>query len=119
MAYTLGQASKATGVSKPTLSRAIKRGTISARRNPDGTFAIEPAELHRVYPPVSADSSTATGPLVFHEPAHETALERENQLLREVIADLRARLDAEAEERRALSLRLLEDRRPWWRRWRR
>jgi hypothetical protein len=32
------------------------------------------------------------------------------------IADLRTRLDSEAEERRRL-MALLTDRRPWWRRW--
>jgi hypothetical protein len=32
------------------------------------------------------------------------------------IRDLRARLDAEAEERRKL-IAILTDRRPWWRRW--
>jgi hypothetical protein len=54
-----------------------------------------------------------------------TALERENAVLRErltdkdnVIEDLRRRLDAEAEERRKLTM-ILTDRRPrkrWWRR---
>ena len=56
------------------------------------------------------------------------ALQVETAVLRErladkddVIDDLRRRLDAEAEERRKLTL-MLTDRRPqirWWRRWRR
>ena len=57
MAYTLGQAAKATGLSKPTLSEAIKRGRISASKDDFGRYQIDPAELHRVYPPLP----TSTG----------------------------------------------------------
>ena len=53
MSYTLGEASKAVGKSKATLSKAIKSGKISAKKNEDGSFSIEAVELHRVYPPVS------------------------------------------------------------------
>ena len=52
MVYTLGQAAKATGISKMTISRAIKKGTISASKNEIGGYAIDPSELHRVFPPV-------------------------------------------------------------------
>ena len=52
MAYTLGQAAKATGLSKPTLSDAIKKGRISASKDDFGRYQIDPAELHRVYPPL-------------------------------------------------------------------
>src|SRR5215210_1970754 len=55
MTYTLGTASKATGVSKSTIYRAIKAGRISASRtDPAADYAIDPAELHRVFPPISA-----------------------------------------------------------------
>jgi hypothetical protein len=57
MPYTLGQAAKATGLSKPTISEAIKKGKISARKNESGSFEIDPAELHRVYPPVASSAS--------------------------------------------------------------
>ena len=50
MSYTLGEAAKAVGKSKATLSKAIKTGKISAAKNADGSFSIEPVELHRVYP---------------------------------------------------------------------
>ena len=49
MGLTIGEAAQQTGKSKSTLSRAIKQGKISASRNDDGSFAIEPAELFRVY----------------------------------------------------------------------
>ena len=53
MSYTLGEAAKAVGKSKGTISKAIKSGKISAVKQENGSFRIEAAELHRVYPPVS------------------------------------------------------------------
>ena len=55
--YTLGQAAKATGKGKTTISNAIKKGRISAKKNDIGEWSIDPAELHRIYPPVQGDSS--------------------------------------------------------------
>lgn len=49
--YTLGEAAKATGKSKATISKAIKSGRISAWKDETGTFHIDPSELHRVYQP--------------------------------------------------------------------
>jgi hypothetical protein len=54
MAYTLGTAAVACGVSKSTVHRAIKSGKISAQRHPDGSYTIDPAEMHRVFPPLSS-----------------------------------------------------------------
>src|SRR3546814_5744190 len=54
MAYTLGEAAKATGISKASISRAINSGRISAIKTERGSFSIEPVELHRVYPPKSS-----------------------------------------------------------------
>jgi excisionase family DNA binding protein len=45
--YTIGTAAKATGKSKSTISRDVEKGKISAVKNEDGSFAIDPAELHR------------------------------------------------------------------------
>lgn len=50
MRLTLGQAAKEAGISKPSLSAAIKKGRLSAYKNESGTFEIDPAELFRVYP---------------------------------------------------------------------
>lgn len=46
---SLGQAAKLAGVGKTTVSRAISSGRLSAQRNDDGGYAIDPAELGRVY----------------------------------------------------------------------
>ncbi len=51
MKLTLGQAAKEVGISKPSLSAAIKKGRVSAKKNDSGTYEIDPAELFRVYPP--------------------------------------------------------------------
>ena len=61
MSYTLGTAAKATGLSKPTIHRAIRSGRISATRLDDGSYRIDPAELHRVFPPVSSVPVTTGG----------------------------------------------------------
>jgi hypothetical protein len=48
MFLTLGEASKQSGFSKATLSRAIRDGKLSAQRSPEtNSFKIDPAELHR------------------------------------------------------------------------
>ena len=57
MPYTLGTAAKATGKDRATISRAIKKGKISARKNEQGQWAIDPAELHRVYPALPSSDS--------------------------------------------------------------
>jgi excisionase family DNA binding protein len=57
MSYTLGTAARATGVSKSTIYRAIKAGRISASRTDSGDYAIDPAELHRVFPPLDSDGT--------------------------------------------------------------
>ena len=50
MKLTLGRAAKAAGISKPSLSAAIKKGRLSALKNESGVYEIDPAELFRVYP---------------------------------------------------------------------
>jgi excisionase family DNA binding protein len=47
MFLSAGQAAKQVGVSKPTISRAITEGRLSASRREDGSWGIDPAELMR------------------------------------------------------------------------
>jgi hypothetical protein len=106
MPYTLGQAAKATGKSKNTLTRAIRSGKLSGQRQADGSYTIDPAELHRVYPPVS-EAGVAGHPM---DPVTLQAqcqlLEREREVLLATLADLRQRLDAADSERRTAQERL-------------
>jgi hypothetical protein len=112
MRYTLGQAAKATGLHKTRLSRAIKHGVISATKTENGGYLIDPAELHRVFPMVTAPPSPATvaeGPTRPQEmepllrlQAAETRLADKD----DVIRDLRHRLDDASQERQRLTLLL-------------
>ena len=47
--FSLREAAEQAGTSKSTIFRAIKGGRLSAARTDDGGFAIDPAELFRVY----------------------------------------------------------------------
>jgi excisionase family DNA binding protein len=66
MSYTLGMAARATGLSKSTIYRAIKSGRISAGRSDTGDYAIDPAELHRVFPPLPADDEDTSNGSAKH-----------------------------------------------------
>jgi excisionase family DNA binding protein len=124
MPYTLGQAAKAVGKSKPTIARAIRNGRLSASRTQSGEFAIDESELARVFQlsgngPGSMLRSVpgvADGTSLAALRVERDRLMAEREDLRETIRDLRTRLDSEVDERRRL-LALLTDRRPWWRRW--
>lgn len=49
---TLKKAAEQTGKSKQAIQQAIKKGKISAKKNENGEWAIDPSELFRVYAPV-------------------------------------------------------------------
>jgi hypothetical protein len=116
MTYTLGEAAKATGNSKTTIHRAIKSGRVSATRKDDGSYEIDPAELHRVYPPKSSSNGFTNDNLEQTVTRLETeGLRREVELLRErmadkdsVIDDLRHDRDRAQDERDRL-LKVIEE----------
>jgi hypothetical protein len=127
MSYTLGQAAKATGKSKATIHRAVQSGKLSAGKDEaTGTLKIDPAELHRLFPPVSQER-LQNGALRQSETPAETAetavlqaqleqergeRQRERLQLETTIDDLRKRLDREGEERRRLTAILTDQRSP-------
>src|SRR4051812_90245 len=56
--YNLVQAGAAVGKSKSAILKAIRRGALSATRDPTtGGWQIDPAELLRAFPTVSQDTS--------------------------------------------------------------
>jgi hypothetical protein len=59
MYFTLQGAADATGKAKTTIQRAIKAGKLSANRNENGSYAIDAAELSRVYVLRDMGSDTA------------------------------------------------------------
>ncbi len=50
--YTIATAAAAVGRNKTAILRAIENGKISADRDEKGELQIDPAELHRIYPPL-------------------------------------------------------------------
>ena len=75
MFYTLGQAAKATGKSKPTIQRAIKAGRMSAILTDQGHYEIDPAELYRVYPPVTVTGNATDDVKQTETPIFNSALQ--------------------------------------------
>jgi hypothetical protein len=65
-------------MSKTSILRSIKAGRISAGRNEFGQWAIEPCELHRVYPPLTDDTATGDGTEERGVTGGETALAEAN-----------------------------------------
>ena len=126
MSYTLGEAAKAVGFSKPTLSRAIKNGKLSAARLDDGSYQIDAAELERwrgsnghrngsvkriatpeeppVPPSETPDSSTLQIEVVTLREQLRSA-EAARGFLEERVSDLQGRAErAEAKEDKLLAL---------------
>jgi len=85
MPYSLKDAAEAVGMGKPAILKAIQKGKISATKDEHGQWRIDPAELHRVYPPVSGnDAATAS-----EEPEETVGNTTGNSLLRQEIQFLR------------------------------
>jgi predicted site-specific integrase-resolvase len=80
MRYTLGQAAKATGINKMTIGRAIRSGKISAAKNQNGEYDIDPSELHRVFPPVSQSDVTKSEHVTIRYPDSDMLLQRVKEL---------------------------------------
>jgi len=49
--HTLATAAAAVARNKTAILRAIKAGKISVTKDENGEWQIDPAELHRIYPP--------------------------------------------------------------------
>jgi uncharacterized coiled-coil protein SlyX len=139
VAYTLSEAAKACSRGKTTLLRMIKSGRLSAARDPvTGGWLLEPAELHRLYPPARHDtvisayqSAPRIAELEVRIEAAETRIRDKDDLIaahRAEIDDLRQQRDRAQEALTAAQERiaaLLTDqrtpppaaipaRRSWW-----
>lgn len=105
MVYTLGEAAKATGKSKATISKAIKSGRISASKDETGVFRIDPAELHRVYTPIVSREPEET-------PSARPGNAENDGLIRELQARLEAAHERLSDKEETIS-DLREDRDKW------
>lgn len=122
MKYSAAQAGKAVGRSTATITRAIDKGRLSAVKDDNGAWQIDPAELHRVFdmkkpenPSMQSDEKPSNGgalradlEILAEKLRSSEAL---NERLADEVADLRGRLDAEGAERRKLTA-ILTDQRP-------
>lgn len=92
-ALSISEAADETGKSRSTVWRAIKKGHLSATRDEEGEYRIDPAELARAFPPETVRS-------VAEKRDETPSVDTET-------AVLRAKLDAaerlEAELRRQLA----------------
>ena len=83
MSFDLSSAAAATGVAKSSVLRAIKAGRISAQRDDNGRWHVEPVELFKIFPPLPP-TQPAT---------HQHGVpERVTQLLEAQLAELKTAL---------------------------
>lgn len=131
MGLTLGQAAKQAGLSKPTLSKHIRNGKLTAKKNDDGVFDISEAELGRFIASRRVSTSEPATPAQGVEPvvvAGDVALAVEREKARqlqerleeakEALAAATARADAaqkRADDAMARVVGLIEGpKRSWW-----
>jgi hypothetical protein len=108
MSLSAKQAAEQVGLSKQGIIKAIKQGKLSATKDDNGEWQIDPAELFRVYQPAVHGLPPPTGSTNSQPPSTvDSRLQWENDWLRErikdkdaVIEDLRRRLDGETFEHR-------------------
>ena len=55
--HTLATAAAAVGRNKNAILRAIKAGKIPASQTESGEMQIDPADLHRIYPPLRGEGT--------------------------------------------------------------
>jgi hypothetical protein len=97
MPYTLMTAAEACGINRSTVLRAIKSGKISATKDElTGAWLIEPAEMHRLYPPVAVPEAR---PVAMPRHAQGDSTDALVAELRAVIADLRRNQEDLRQER--------------------
>ncbi len=54
--YTIATAAAAVGRNKTAILRAVNAGKISAAKDENGEWQIDPSDLHRIYPPLRSAS---------------------------------------------------------------
>lgn len=108
MKLSASQAAKKVGKSVPTITRAIKKGKLTANPRDGGGWIIDAAELFRVWPAVSGETD-ATPPILRNEtPIETSALEREVELLREMLDETKADRDSWKEQAQKITA-VIED----------
>lgn len=132
---SMRDAARFVRLDKGTLSRHQKSGKVTGRKDEQGRLWFEPSELMRAYPNVdyavagnvaerNDSTTTQQAPQQPQQDAQQPLIEelrrqiseqkaereREREQYQDTIADLRRRLDQEAEERRRMTLLLTDQR---------
>lgn len=110
MELSASQAAKKVGKSVPTITRAIKKGKLAASPRDGGGWVIDASELFRVWPAISNDTDETLTILRNETPVETSALEREVELLREMLDDAKADRDSWKEQAQKITA-LIEDQR--------
>jgi hypothetical protein len=120
--YTLAEAATATGLNKTSVLRAIKSGRISGSKDEAGQWHVDPAELHRVYPPAGeqrcAPDAAQRDAAAMAAEANARVILAEERLafLKNTLEDVRTDRDAWREQAQRLALPKPEPKMTW-RRW--
>lgn len=117
MSMTASEAANAIGLTRQGVIKAIKSGKISASKDHNGAWKIEPSELFRAYPPVNQNTATVAPQVEAGIQASLQAVERENELLRGQVNDLREERDEWRRQAQTLALtdqRVRETRKGIW-----
>jgi hypothetical protein len=114
---TLTEAATWAGKSRTTIFKAIRRGRVSAKKNDDGEWLIDPGELARVYQPAEAVNAVNVAPAiegVYQDIGGELeALRQVNALLLEQVNDLKTHLKTQRDDWKAEREDLRADRDHW------
>jgi hypothetical protein len=110
---TLNGAAKACKKSKSAILEDIRSGRLSASKDDNNQWQIQPSELFRVYPPTQSATEQQNHdrpptenhptPLLLMLEKERDERDRERKQLQATIDDLRHRLDEESVERRKLT----------------
>jgi len=96
---SLAVAGKLTGLHKVSILRAIRKGKISAEKDEHGEWRVQPAELFRLYRPLSEqrngndEEQRYAAPVTPALEAEISALKQLNQMLRDQLDDTRGQRD--------------------------
>ena len=107
MKLSASQAAKKVGKSVPTITRAIK-GNLTANPRDGGGWVIDAAELFRVWPAISNETDVTPPMLRSETPIETSALEREVELLREMLDETKADRDSWKEQAQKITA-VIED----------
>lgn len=107
---SLREAAQQARTSKSTILRAIQSGRLSATRTDTGGYAIDPAELFRVYPPKSGGVAAEQS---VHQSAGQDAPTHASAAVADDAAQRLAALDAEVKGLRELLAEVKQSRDDW------